>query len=179
MYGDSIDLDAVRIKHGGASNLMAAHTVGNTIYMSDDDFKSLHDANGNLTEDGARLLTHEMGHVWQSQNGGGDYIHESLWNQGVQMAEGKSRNEAYSWRSDVDKKVPFDKLNPEQQAHILEEIGVAMFRDAHGGNNDGKADLAEFSIDENADRVADTPLTADEYAYIMDVAGHARHGELA
>jgi hypothetical protein len=179
VYGDSLDLDAVRIKHGGANNLMAAHTVGNTIYMSDDDFKSLHDASGNLTEEGARLLTHEMGHVWQSQNGGGDYIHESLWNQSVQMVEGKSRNEAYNWRSDVDHKVSFDQLNPEQQAHILEEIGVAMYRDAHGGNNDGVADLAEFSIDENADRVADTPLTADEYAYIMDVAGHARHGELA
>jgi hypothetical protein len=160
---------------------MAPHTVGNTIYMTDDDFKKMHDANGNLTEEGARLLTHEMGHVWQSQNGGGDYIHDSLWNQSVQMVEGKSRNEAYNWRSDVANGVPFDKLNPEQQAHILEEIGVAYWRDAHqAGGGDGKADIGDFNIDEDANTgTVDPGLTAAEFSFIEELEKHVRQGEWA
>jgi hypothetical protein len=178
VYGDSIDYDAVRIKHGGLSNLMAPHTVGNTIYLPDRFFKNMYDANGNLTELGARVLTHEMGHVWQSQNGGGDYIHQSLWEQALGIGAGKGRGAAYRWRSDVDANVPFDQLNIEQQADVFAEVGVALFRDMHGGDNDGTADIWEFNIDEDHDATtAEAGPTIAEWSYMLRAARHARRGE--
>ena len=52
----------------------AAHAVGNTVYMPADQF----DSNGKLTASGLETLGHEVGHVWQNQNGGGDYIGNAL-----------------------------------------------------------------------------------------------------
>jgi len=60
IYGDSIDYDMIRVKPGGPlNNAMAAHTVGNTVYMPEKYF----DANGNLTPDGLDTLGHEVGQV--------------------------------------------------------------------------------------------------------------------
>ena len=71
VYGDSIDYDRVVIREGDAPlNWGAARTIGNTIYIPSDKLP--------LSQS---LLTHEMGHVWQFQNGGTDYMREALWAQ--------------------------------------------------------------------------------------------------
>ena len=71
VYGDSIDYSKVTIKEGDVGLLGIGgrtRTVGNTIYVSKDDLP--------LTD---ALVTHEMAHVWQFQNGGTDYMSESIW----------------------------------------------------------------------------------------------------
>jgi hypothetical protein len=126
VYGDSIDLDAIRIKDGGAlNNAMAPHTVGNTIYLPHNNTGSLtvRNADGSisLTPNG-ELLVHETGHVWQSQNAGGDYISQSLYNQAKGSIEGGSRDDAYNYFPDVSAGKPFSELNPEQQADYIEYV---------------------------------------------------------
>ena len=54
-------------------------------------------------------LIHEMGHVWQYQNGGLAYIPESLWAQLKAAVSGKNRNAAYDWRTVHDAKVPWEQ----------------------------------------------------------------------
>src|SRR5262249_23137307 len=130
VYGDSIDLDAIRITEGGPlNNNMAAHTVGNMIYLPEGSTgKPLFDDKGNLTDAGS-LLIHETGHVWQSQTAGGDYISQSLYNQEKAIIEGGDRNGAYDYQAAVDAGVPFSQLNPEQQAYyIQEELGPIIAR---------------------------------------------------
>ncbi|HEY8748414.1 MAG TPA: hypothetical protein VIM11_10590 [Tepidisphaeraceae bacterium] len=123
VYGDSVDLDSIRIKDGGAlNNAMAPHTVGNTIYLPHNNSgKPLYDDKGNLTEYG-KLIVHETGHVWQSQNAGGDYIAQSLYNQAKASIEGSSRNGAYDYASAIAAGKSFDELNPEQQAEYIEQV---------------------------------------------------------
>jgi len=134
VYGDTVDLDSIRVEVGGPlTNAMAAHTVGNTIYMPESDYGdtgglppgSLYkkDAAGNitgLTEYGSTLI-HETAHAWQSENGGGKYIHESLWGQAAEEAQGKSRDADYEWTTEVPA-TDFADLNPEQQAHYVEQV---------------------------------------------------------
>lgn len=124
VYGDSVDVDSIRIVEGGPLNdKMASHTVGNTIYLpkgtSGDG--SLFDKNGNLTDYGSTLV-HETCHVWQSENGGGEYIGQSLYNQGVAIANGGDRGSAYDYKAAVKAGVPFEDLNPEQQAEYVQEV---------------------------------------------------------
>ena len=122
VYGDSVDVDAIRIVEGGPlNNNMAAHTVGNTIYLPENSTGPLFDDKGNLTPAGS-LLIHETGHVWQSQNAGGDYISQSLYNQGKAELEGKSRDAAYDYQAEVNAGVPFSELNPEEQAEYIQEV---------------------------------------------------------
>ena len=121
-YGNSMDMDLVRIKRGGLVTIGAPKTVGNTIYLSDNCF----DANGDLNKRGLGTLAHEMGHVWQNQNGGGDYIHQALGHQAVAAIKYGSRNEAYAWRDAMDQGKQFSELNPEQQASIIERITALM-----------------------------------------------------
>jgi hypothetical protein len=121
IYGDSVDLDQVRVKRGGLASVGAARTVGNTIYLPDHYF----DASGNLTADGRETLAHEMGHVWQNQNGGGDYMHKALWAQAKAAVGSGSRNGAYDWVTAANAGVAFEDLNPEQQAHVIEDITLA------------------------------------------------------
>jgi hypothetical protein len=142
IYGDSIDYDMIRVKPGGPlNNAMAAHTVGNTIYMPEGYF----DANGNLTADGLDTLGHEAGHVWQNQNGGGDYIHNALFaNLWATITEG-DRGEAYDWREALRNGESFESMNDEERAQVMEDIGRALQDDGAitaGDGNDTRAELA-------------------------------------
>lgn len=124
VYGDSVDLDSIRVVQGGPLNdKMASHTVGNTIYMPSSDVGdgSLFKADGSLTDYGSTLI-HETCHVWQSQNGGGEYIGQSLFNQGMAELNGESRDQAYAYQAQVAAGVPFEDLNPEQQAEYVQQV---------------------------------------------------------
>jgi len=117
VYGDSIDYSQIRIKEGnlGLANGLAPHTVGNTIYIP----PGWLDPNNQTQRND--LLAHEAAHVWQYQNGGTDYIGESLWNQAKGWLSGQSRNAAYEFETPIRNGKSWAELNPEQQAHLLEE----------------------------------------------------------
>jgi hypothetical protein len=116
VYGDSIDYSKVRIKEG-SSGLFSltgrAFTHGDTIYVPNDNLP--------LTTD---LLVHEMGHVWQHQNGGTDYMSEALAAQ--HFGDGydfeKGINDGKLWR----------ELNPEQQAELLQTAHRSGFFNTPG-----------------------------------------------
>jgi hypothetical protein len=113
VYGDSIDYDQVRIKEGSAGLFSLndrPFTHGNTIYMKDN----------TVTDE---LLVHEMGHVWQHQNGGTDYMSEALMSQWW--------GDGYDW----EKSVPgtaWKDLQPEQQSEFLEKAFASGYFDGPG-----------------------------------------------
>jgi hypothetical protein len=111
IYGDSIDYDSIRIKEGSAGLFSinnSAFTMGNTIYMKD-----------NVVSDD--LLAHEVFHVWQHQNGGTDYMSEALYSQRA--------GKGYDWEQSVPQ-TPFEQLEPEQQAELIQDIVLDGYFDA-------------------------------------------------
>ena len=160
VYGDSIDYSQVRIKDGGplgADIHGRARVVGNTIYMpSGFSDKPLFDEQGNLTEAG-ELLIHESGHIWQSQNGGGDYIHQALY--------GQELGDGYDFQKAIDEGKSFKELNPEQQAeYIAHALGEILARpgDAEENLRDAR-DAGE--------------LTQEEFEYAMEALELVHAGE--
>jgi hypothetical protein len=135
---------------------MAAHVVGNTVYMPASDFN----ADGTLNAGGRDTLMHEMGHVWQNQNGGGDYIHKALLAQAIAAMTGGSRNGAYDWREAVAAGTPFEELNPEEQAEVGHDIGAAL-------QGDGAVTAGDWR----------PPLSTSELEFVLDAWGKLRRGE--
>lgn len=82
VFGDSVDMDDVQFIQGGTStNLITAHVVGNTVYLPDGAL--FEQADGTFAATNENLIAHELGHVWQNQNGGGDFAHQALYHQAV------------------------------------------------------------------------------------------------
>lgn len=169
IYGDSIDYDVIRVKQGGPlNNAMTAHTVGNTVYMPEkfnidgggqgDNFN----ADGTLTAQGLDTLGHEVGHVWQNQNGGGDYIHNALGSQLLAALDSGDRDDAYDWRGALGDGQTFETMNEEQRAKAMEDIGGAL-------HDDGAITAADGG--------ATTGYTPEELAFLQDVWGKVRRGE--
>ena len=71
------------------------------------------------------LLIHEVAHVWQSQHGGADYMTEALWSQ--QYGHG------YDWQASVPQ-TPWERLEPEQQAELLETVYGSGYFDPNSSN---------------------------------------------
>ena len=119
VYGDTIDYSQIRIKEGslGLNQLLAPHTIGNTIYIPQG---WLDPNSSNYQTQRNDLLVHETAHVWQYQNGGTDYIGESLWNQAMGAISGGDRNAAYDFEQPIKDGKTWSQLNPEQQAHLIE-----------------------------------------------------------
>ena len=116
VYGDSIDYSKVRIKEGNAGLFSVsgrAFTHGDTIYIPKKDLP--------LTKD---LLVHEMGHVWQHQNGGTDYMSEALAGQYV--------GDGYNFEKGIDEGKSWSELNPEQQAELLQQAYKSGFFNSPG-----------------------------------------------
>jgi hypothetical protein len=116
VYGDSIDYSQVRIKEGNAGLFSLTgrpFTHGNTIYVPEGSLPLQTD-----------VLVHEMGHVWQNQHGGTDYMSEALWAQkfGDGYDYAKALSEGKSW----------SELNPEQQAELIETAYREGFFDGTG-----------------------------------------------
>ena len=115
VYGDSIDYDQVRIKEGfsglfSTNDRPFAH--GNTLYMKDRNVDS-------------ELLTHEMMHIWQYQNGGSDYMSEALTSQWW--------GKGYDWEASVPG-TAWEDLEPEQQAEFMEKAWASGFFDDEANN---------------------------------------------
>ncbi|HAH06235.1 MAG TPA: hypothetical protein DCM05_06860 [Elusimicrobia bacterium] len=131
VYGSSVDLDKVRIRTDSSSHLfLPAHAVGNTIYFQED-LGALKNPDGTLTSDG-RTLVHETGHTWQDQNGSGTYLPKAMFaNIGAAVTQG-DRNKAYEWKPLAAQGVPFQSLNPEQQASVIDALAADELRPEGG-----------------------------------------------
>lgn len=130
IYHDSVDMSKVTITRGSALAAGAARTTGNTINLQDQHFKG---DTMELSDAGLLVLAHEMGHVWQYQNGGLAYIPSSLIPQAVAALSGGDRNAAYDWRAMVRAKVPWEQWNAEQQAECISDYNEAL-RKCRGPN---------------------------------------------
>lgn len=117
VYGDTIDYSQIRIKEGhlGIANGLAPHTIGNTIYIPQ------RDGQQRTVDQRNNLLVHEAAHTWQYQNGGTDYISESLWHQAKGALGSGSRDAAYEFENAVKNGTSWADLNPEQQGHLIDE----------------------------------------------------------
>lgn len=137
IYGDSVDYSQIRIKQGnlGIAQGLAPHTIGNTIYIPE-----------GWNSDPSELLAHETAHVWQYQNGGTDYIGESLWNQAKGFLSGGDRNAAYEFEQPIRDGKSWAELNPEQQAALIEEAyRDGLFRDPNARLEYNGTDYTDYA----------------------------------
>ena len=125
IYRDSVDYSQVTITRNSIAAVGAARTTGNTINLQDDHFRGDTMA---LSDAGLLVLAHEMGHVWQYQNGGLAYIPSSLIPQLVAAVTGGDRNAAYDWRSAARRGLPWHEWNAEQQAECISDYNEALRR---------------------------------------------------
>jgi hypothetical protein len=125
IFHDSVDYDKVTITRGSALSAGAARTTGNTINLQDAHFVG---DTMDLSDRGLLTLAHEMGHVWQYQNGGLAYIPSSLIPQIVAGLSGQSRNAAYDWRDAVRNHIDWSQWNAEQQAECISDYNAALRR---------------------------------------------------
>jgi len=188
-FGDSLNLDDIRIHRGNISHDagVAPHTVGNDIYLPDNCFN----ADGTLNELGKATLMHEAFHVYQAQKGGNGYIHEALEAQVDGIVSTGNRNAGYNFLEPFRAGKPFDEWNPEQQAKFI-EVMVRIRTERFGPDMDGdgvpdnsydsdrngsisRAELAVAIADDNHNGRVDgneTPvaLTPQEYRALMAMA---------
>jgi len=125
IYHDSVDFDAITITRNSIAATGAARTIGNTINLEPSHFVG---DTMELSPAGMLTLIHEMGHVWQYQNGGLAYIPSSLIPQIVAGVTGQSRNVAYDWRAAIRAKIPWENWNAEQQAECISDYNEALRR---------------------------------------------------
>jgi hypothetical protein len=142
IYGDSLNLEDIRIHRGNLSHDlgMKPHCVGNDIYLPDDCFNT----DGSLNQKGRITLVHEAFHVYQAQHGGNDYIHEALLAQSKGIVEDGDFRAAYNWLEPFRAGKPFSEWNPEQQAKFIETMAIvkSMRVDTDGnGTLDSDYDL--------------------------------------
>jgi hypothetical protein len=152
IYGHSLDYDTIRVKTGGPlNNLMRAHVVGNTIYLP----SNLARPDGRLNAQGIATLAHEVGHVWQNQNGGADYLHRALGAQLWAWLNG-SAPQAYDWTLERARGDSFESMNPEAQADLLMDLQLALA--------DGRITTADSAT------MAQRNLTPQEVRFMRQVA---------
>jgi len=117
VYGDSIGYGRVRIKEGNAGLLSLGgrpFTHGDIVLVPSRWLP--------LSTD---LLVHELGHVWQHQNGGTDYMSEALWAQ--------SFGDGYDFEKGLREGRDWSELNPEQQAEFIQVAHASGFFNGASG----------------------------------------------
>jgi Domain of unknown function (DUF4157) len=143
IYLDSIDYSKITITRDSVLALGAPRTIGNTIHLKSDWGAFVGDTL-ELTEQGKVTLIHEMGHVWQYQNGGLAYMPQSIIAQLRATVSGGNRNAAYDWRAAHRAGIPWEEWNPEQQAEAIEDYNVLLRKQQAGTAT--TAELHELSV---------------------------------
>jgi hypothetical protein len=109
VFGTSLDLTKVRVKEGSAGLFSLTgnrpFNFGSTIYLKDTP----------TLERNQNTLMHELVHSWQHQHGGPGYALRSA------VAQMRGVKSAYDWEAAAFAGVPWSKMNPEQQAALIEE----------------------------------------------------------
>jgi hypothetical protein len=123
IFRDSIDYDVVVVSRGSPFALVSATTIGNTINLTTQHFDG---TTLELSQKGLFVLIHELGHVWQFQNGGFAYIHSSLVAQFSGLIATGSRRTAYDWRRAHSAGRPWKNWNAEQQAECISHYHEAL-----------------------------------------------------
>ena len=126
-YGDSIDYSVVRIEFGGiytAPDDGYARTIGDTIHMP----SSHRNKDGSLDGSGLELLYHEIGHVWQYQHVGYEYLPQALLAQLREGSGGEHEGEqgAYQWRDYAKAGTPLGEWNREAQAEMGARYNICL-----------------------------------------------------
>jgi hypothetical protein len=125
VYQDSIDYEKVAIAAGSVGSTGSTRTIGNTIYREDDESQGNTSA---LTPEGLNTLIHKLGHVWQYQHGGAEYIPNALQAQGESLVFTLGLDDTYNWRRAVLQQKEWKDWNAEQQAEAMEDYYKAQQR---------------------------------------------------
>lgn len=126
VFKDSIDYSKITVTRDSLYAVGAPRTIGNTINLKSS-WGHFKDDTLELTDKGRETLIHEMGHVWQYQNGDLRYLPSSLIAQ-IKMGRtgGAGSGSAYDWTIPHKNNVPWEKWNPEQQAEAIEDYNKAL-----------------------------------------------------
>lgn len=131
IYAESVDFAPVRLKENsiglfGFGN--SPFTFCNTIYIP---FGRLPPAaDDNYSNALISLLSHEIHHVWQYQNGGANYMSASLVHQFAAHLKTGTRHGAYDFEAGIKMGKTWAQLNPEQQASLIEKsFAHGLFED--------------------------------------------------
>lgn len=95
-----------------------AFVLGNTLNVPAPDYDAL------LRGEKAWLLVHECTHIWQYQHHGWGYVAEALWAQGF--------GDGYDYVKALRAGKPWRKMNPEQQAQLIQDAFWGGYFDAPG-----------------------------------------------
>ena len=160
IYGDSVDYSEIRLQQGGLENMvgMDPHAIGGDIFMPDWAFAP----DGSLTPRGLELLSHEVGHTWQSQTDGAGYISDAI------ISYIDDRPAAYDYGAAIDGLIPWEDLTPDQQAELARIIGMAI---AINGTGTFEEENIEDAIlnDNNASHAPSNPIGEAELDYLLEV----------
>jgi hypothetical protein len=140
IYVNSIDFSKVTITRDSMYAAGAPRTIGNTIHLKSS-WGHFEGDTLNLTDQGRTTLIHELGHVWQYQNGGLAYIPQSLAAQFSAWVSGGDRGAAYDWEAAHNAGIPWEEWNPEQQAEAIEEYNKRL-----GKIEAGTATLEDYAV---------------------------------
>jgi len=145
IFKDTIDYDKIDITRDSLYAVGAPRTIGNTIHLKSG-WSHFEGDTMNLTEAGRLVLIHEMGHVWQYQNGGLAYIPGSLLPQMKAWITGKGRDAAYNWRAAHKEGKPWNKWNAEQQAAAIEDYNILLRRNKASDPTLTLEDISELAL---------------------------------
>jgi hypothetical protein len=95
-----------------------AFVTGTTVNLPESDYLDLQKGRS------FSLLVHELTHVWQFQHKGWGYVAEALWAQGF--------GDGYDYAKALRQGTPWRKMNPEQQAQMIEDAFKSGYFDAEG-----------------------------------------------
>ncbi|HEX5744659.1 MAG TPA: hypothetical protein VFZ09_00370 [Archangium sp.] len=124
VFGDGLDYKPMRLVRMApfiaGLNGSRAFVLGNTLHLPSIDYDALW--RGDRAK--AWLLVHESTHVWQYQHRGIGYVAESLWAQ--------SFGEGYDYVKALRAGKPWTKMNPEQQAQLIQDTFHGGYFEAPG-----------------------------------------------
>lgn len=120
-YPENLDLSKVRVTVGTIYTTFSTVTLGNRIHLKTYSKDLNHFKDLTETFENQEVLIHELMHVYQFQNGGFGYVPRSLYAQLIAQQTTGSRNGAYDWETQMHRKTPWNKWNPEQQAQAISD----------------------------------------------------------
>jgi hypothetical protein len=162
IFGDSLDVDSIRVHEGKAGPASwisdRPFTSGHTIYMKKDPNNPADWPAWMKPEDRKKewliTLAHESTHVWQFQHGGASYqaesiFHQYVWPEAASTIPTKDglapESNAYNWMIGMDQGKSWEDLTVEQQAELIEDAArYGLFDDPN----------AKFVDDQHHDRTA-------------------------
>lgn len=122
VFGEGISYGPVRLARMAGViagiNGSRAFVLGNTLNLPSVDYDAL--VRGERTW----LLVHECTHIWQYQHHGWGYVAEALWAQGF--------GDGYDYVKALRAGTPWRKMNPEQQAQLIQDAYWGRYFEAAG-----------------------------------------------